>query len=416
VTEAIEAIVIRDAEGRLVTWGRTNIRELASRAGLATETNESFLESLIAERPDLLGIANRSDGSDIDGPFVAFSQVALLAFNNRIIKPDLVLLWQSGHVVIVEVKLFDNPELRDRKVVAQLLEYAACFSKCNESELLECFGSGRSETSWAALIASIFPTSSDPVRLAHRLAAKFEAADLHLVIACDRAPVGLHELVSGVIRQSALGLYAFRVVEVMAFSSGINDMGVAFLPRSLLKTQVVARTAVTVNVAGGSVPAISVSVTALEDQEVATKEARADSPKGVWSEQSFFEDAQERLSEAPVAAIRMFCARAKQLGWPIRWGAGKGGSFSIILPHLADRQVLYFDSQGRLAVYFATLGGAAAELKSYLLTLPGVSFSDGSSPAYIKPAAWVPNASAILTKLENLAPSSDTVSTGGILT
>lgn len=235
-----ETIVMRNEDGRLISWARTDIRHLAERAGLAaTSTNEAFLEQLLAKRPDLLGIGDRTDTSDIEGPFVAFSQEALPALNGRLIYPDLVLLWQSGHVVIVEVKLVDNPELRDRQVVAQLLEYAACFAKCGEDELLEYFGKERSENTWAELVSSLFPGSPDPERLAKRFVEKFKSAKLDLVIACDRAPRGLSELVSGVVRQSALGEYSFRVVEVMAFApvSDGTSGSVLFLPRSLIQTE-----------------------------------------------------------------------------------------------------------------------------------------------------------------------------------
>lgn len=74
-----------------------------------------------------MGLAGADDETDIEGPFRAFTQISLRALNGRIIAPDLVLLTRSGHIVVVEVKLADNPELRDRQVVAQLLELETAF-------------------------------------------------------------------------------------------------------------------------------------------------------------------------------------------------------------------------------------------------------------------------------------------------
>src|SRR5688572_10721496 len=130
--------------------------------------------------------------------------------NGRGIYPDIVYLWQSGHIVVVEVKLADNPELKDRRVVAQIPEYAASFARYSEQDLFALFGKGHAATSWAELVSALFPESADPERLARRFLEKFRSSRLHLLIACDEAPTGLKELVRGVVGQSALGEYEFR--------------------------------------------------------------------------------------------------------------------------------------------------------------------------------------------------------------
>src|SRR5262249_27385209 len=141
-----QKIYFRNAKADLVAWRRAYVRDLpiamvgsAETAQLneadktdKTKVAEIFLESLIAEKPDLLGIGGTYDETDIEGNVCAFRQVQLRALNGRTIYPDIILLWQSGDVVVVEVKLADNAELRDRRVVAQVLEYAACLAQRSE--------------------------------------------------------------------------------------------------------------------------------------------------------------------------------------------------------------------------------------------------------------------------------------------
>jgi hypothetical protein len=101
-------VLITGANGPAV-WTRTRVRALQPSLEALTpgrKSDETFLESLIAAHPELLGIGDLHDESDIEGPFVAFAQVGLTALNGRTIYPDLVILWQSGQVVVVEVKLY----------------------------------------------------------------------------------------------------------------------------------------------------------------------------------------------------------------------------------------------------------------------------------------------------------------------
>jgi hypothetical protein len=263
-----EVIYFRNVTGVLRAWRRTHIRDLqiaTSIGGPGKTCDEKFLEDLVANHPDLLGLAGADDDSDIEGPFRAFTQVSLRALNGRMIAPDLVLLSRSGHIVVVEVKLSDNPELRDRQVVAQLLEYAASFTKCTDDDCLRLFGGENCEaTTWAGFVQSLFPDA--PERLARRFLDKFRTGRLHLVIACDDAPRGLRELVRGVVGQHALGEYDFRVVEIAPYVAEGTNGEVIFLPHVVLETEIVARSSVTVSLPEGErQPSINVSVTPLDE-------------------------------------------------------------------------------------------------------------------------------------------------------
>src|SRR5215471_2446792 len=67
-----EVIYFRSVTGELGAWQRTHIRDLqiaTSTAGPTKTGDEKFLEDLVANHPDLLGLAGANDDSDIEGPF-----------------------------------------------------------------------------------------------------------------------------------------------------------------------------------------------------------------------------------------------------------------------------------------------------------------------------------------------------------
>ena len=66
----------------------------------------------------LLGLDSRRSG--IHGPYVPFLELPLPTPTGRLIYPDIIFLTGSGHIVIVEVKLSVNPELKERHVIAQM--------------------------------------------------------------------------------------------------------------------------------------------------------------------------------------------------------------------------------------------------------------------------------------------------------
>ena len=118
-------IIEHNSQGKTADLVPTTVRELGK--------DEQFLEDLIAAHPALLELETNIEG--VKGPFRIFSQNDFVNALDKSIIPDLTILCASGHVIIVEVKLSDNPELRDRKVIAQILDYAAAFVDRSAEEL-----------------------------------------------------------------------------------------------------------------------------------------------------------------------------------------------------------------------------------------------------------------------------------------
>ena len=247
------------------------IQRYAPTTVAALGRDEAYLESVIADEPSILGLESKASG--IYGPFVAFRQLTFTSPQGRSIRPDIVFLSASGHPVVVEVKLHANAELKDRRVIAQVVDYASAFAAMDEQSLLSVFTNGsRDINSWPGLIEQLFP-DEEPEELANEFLRRFSSGEIKLVIACDKAPIGLRETVEGVAVLNALA-FEFSVIEVRPYSIE-GDPAVLFLARPRLETDIVARTLVTVTYQEGVArPGVSVTVDSPRKVEDAVRDVQ----------------------------------------------------------------------------------------------------------------------------------------------
>jgi hypothetical protein len=92
-----------------------------------SEFSERWLQELIHRQPNCLPIDEIEPGF---GPLVSICMELPTAHGSI----DNLLLTPEGDIVIVEAKLWRNPEAR-RKVVAQALDYAVCLFGMRYSDL-----------------------------------------------------------------------------------------------------------------------------------------------------------------------------------------------------------------------------------------------------------------------------------------
>jgi len=267
-------IVTYAADGKKTVWLPTTLDDM--------KKEEQYLESVIAETPELLCLETRRTG--VYGPYAIFRQLKFTTPQSREIIPDLLLLSASGHVVVVEVKRSSNPELRDRSVIAQAIDYASSLSALSDKELAELFSHGR-ESAWMSLVTSLFPQDKDPEDLGAALLSNIRAGNLNIVIACDKAPVGLYELAKSISVQSYLS-FSLDVIEITPFIPGNGGPDqIMFVPNVRLSTEIVARTAITVTYQQGSpVPSVSIATTSIEEIEenIAAVSREKTWRKGFW--------------------------------------------------------------------------------------------------------------------------------------
>ena len=273
----------------IIKWDNDNTENWTPTTLDQVGKDEWFLETILSDNPQLLRLENRLSG--IREPYVAFRQLSFNTPQGRSIRPDIVYLTGSGHVIITETKLYKNPELKDRRVIAQVVDYAASFSALSEQEITNLFSNGHNDKlSWSELIQQYFPSEPNCEELAETLISRFFSGNLNLVIACDKAPIGLDELVRGVANQSALE-FDLSVVEVTPYTkNGSKPSDIIFIPKTRVATEVISRTVVTVGYRqNDQKPSVDVKTTSIEEIEkglVDIKEGRR--PK-YWDEKSVLE-------------------------------------------------------------------------------------------------------------------------------
>ena len=248
-------------EGAPITsWRPTTLADLGK--------NEEFLEQLIVDRPDLLGLPSLSV------PCKEFRQRRVVNAQDRVRKPDIIFLTSKGEVVIVEVKLHNNAELGDRRVISQIVDYAASLHSQKSEELLQLFQIGDILAgSWPVLVGKLFPDVEDAGELADELQRRLRTGEVHFVIACDRAPKGLYELVEGVASQRALA-FDFDVVELRPYVCDDEKAGVLFFRNTAVKTEIVKHTCVTVTIEKGATdPVVKTTVKGATEMDAAAAEA-----------------------------------------------------------------------------------------------------------------------------------------------
>jgi hypothetical protein len=263
----------------IVHWKSFTTQRSLPRRLRSLGKNEEFLESIIAQHPDLLGLENRRSG--IYGPFSCFRQVALRTPAGREVYPDVVLLTSSGHFIVVEVKLGDNAELKDRDVIAQIIDYASSFAALDDKQLVDLFDKTASEsTSWFDFVTRQFPDEENPEELARIMRERIAAGEINLVIACDQVPSGLPEIVRGIATQQSTS-FSLDLVEITPYCNPNNTEEISFVPSNRLSTEIVARTTVTVTYQG-AVPDVAVETTSIQESPTSQRSPPKNNLARVW--------------------------------------------------------------------------------------------------------------------------------------
>jgi hypothetical protein len=294
---ASQVVVRWNPMGNTERWQPTTLDRL--------NKDERFFENVLAGNVELLGLQSRRTG--IHGPFAIRQQLDMKAPSGRSISPDIVILAASGHVIVVEVKRFVNPELRDRAVIAQIIDYASSFAAMSEQQATQVFG-GSDDRTWTGLVQREFPDDPSPDELAAVLIGRFQSGELNLVIACDKIPAGLPDVVAGIASQRALG-FDLDLVEVVPFVRESTETAeILFVPSTRLATEIVSRTAVTVTYRqGDQQPSTTVQTTPIDvivNTDRSVKRTRTSTE--LVSTQEFYDNLAEVMGNPVASQTRKF--------------------------------------------------------------------------------------------------------------
>jgi len=252
--------------------------------------NEEHLKKLIAQDPSLIPVA---EIESVSSPFdVAITEFPLRGCGSM----DILAFNRSGDIGIVECKLADNPEIR-RKVIGQILEYAAYLNKLDYAALNSFFLQKEGKT-FEELVnekAENEEPEWDKLTFQKTVDQNLKEGKYTLVIVVDKMDDNLRTTID-FINTCGLQKISISALEMNRLSSGDIEILVPHL-------------------FGASKPKDAVL-----------------SQRRSWNENDFFEQAKEKASPNGYELIKKLFAFTKENSDHISWGTGRdSGSFTFQL-------------------------------------------------------------------------------------
>ena len=263
-------------------------RELVRASG----QEERWLQELIHRHPGCLPM-------DQIEPGIGHLIPVCLELPLRVGAVDNLLLTPEGDLVMVEVKLWRNPEAR-RKVVAQVLEYATALFELEYSELERAvkkadFNGGESPERLYDLVdgADALPENEFVDRINRNL----REGRIVVLIVGDGIRTDAEALVTG-LQAHANFHFTFALVEMPVYARSVADSndGYIVVPHTLVKTVEVPR--FTIRTTGGA--------TVVMDSGVDDLEAAKPSRRTSLSSEDFFEMMKGRGPDIPEKLKQFF--------------------------------------------------------------------------------------------------------------
>ena len=188
----------------------TKVQPLAPINSDDNERNEAWFQKLLFENPSLLR------ANEIDGTVKQLVPIAReLETDNGII--DLLFIDSNGFIVVVETKLYRNPESR-RKVVGQIIEYAANLSTWSYEDFCGAVRKA-TESSAADPIIEIFrklKIDIDESGFAHSVTTNLQRGRMLLIVAGDEIQDSIVKM-EQFFNQHAQLTFHFAAVELAVY-------------------------------------------------------------------------------------------------------------------------------------------------------------------------------------------------------
>jgi hypothetical protein len=253
--------------------------------------SEKWLQELIHNHPGLMPVASIEPGFGM--PIAAAMEVS--CGHGHI---DNVFLTPTGDIILVEAKLWSNPEAR-RKVVAQALDYAAALSGSSyqdfETMLLTALGKG-APASLYALIAE-HPDALTEAGFIDAVGLNLRRARMLIMVLGD----GIHgetQALVNLLQGHAGAHFTFALVEIAFWRDPVSAAMIA-IPSTLAQTVMIERGIVRVEQGMATVSAVPVT-------------AVSGKPQSITSE--LFDEAIAKRGAGLPEALRQFAASLEPLG------------------------------------------------------------------------------------------------------
>lgn len=209
---------------------------------------------------------------------------------------DNVLFTDDGHLVIVETKLWRNPEAL-REVIAQALQYTMGVSQLSSEMFESCLRRGDANAKRLRADETVFQRACSELP---QRADDFEEAldrlrsngDILLLIVGDGVRPSAERLVAWMNKTVGTAPFKLGLVELRFYD--VPGAGRIIVPKSLLKITEASRHVVTINVQGALKEQVTASITVPGERRITRKVA---APKTQMTEESL--SAQIRAKNPP---------------------------------------------------------------------------------------------------------------------
>ncbi len=213
----------------------TALTKVSFEAGAENAFDESWLQKQLHDTPSCLPMENIERGFR---PLRAICREIPTSHGPI----DNLFMTGDGDIVIVEVKLWRNPEAR-RKVVAQALDYASCLFKMSYEDFEKAvlkgqFGAAEKPSS----IYSLFTDDNEALGEADFVDAvsrNLSRGSIVVLVVGDGIRAETEQLTA--VLQSHSGLrFTFALIEMSAYAV-TGKTGLLLVPRTLVQTRVIER-------------------------------------------------------------------------------------------------------------------------------------------------------------------------------
>lgn len=212
---------------------------------VAGRQDEGWLQALIQQCPALLPIADIEPGLLPVIPVCMELAVPSGYIDNLMVTPD-------GGIVVIETKLWRNPQAR-REVVGQVLDYAKDLAGLGYEELERAAGAARKEPGFRLYeLVRQEGHDNDEARFIDRVSRNLALGRFLLIIAGDGIQEGAEQLAGFVQRH--VGLHFTLAVVEMSIWRMPEDQRILVLPRIIARTVEIERAVVRVEPGVAVVP------------------------------------------------------------------------------------------------------------------------------------------------------------------
>lgn len=272
--------------------------------------DEGWLQKLLFEHPELVPARELEPIYDVLIPVARELPTAAGPI-------DILYLTPKGNLVLVETKLWRNPEAR-RTVVAQIIDYAKELARWSYQDLCDAVRVARGGTRGVGVdpLLQLVHEEDDPVHTAdfHDLVSRnLRRGRFLLLIVGDGIREDVEHMTEFLQQTPQLG-FTLGVVEIGLYRAVLDHSSPLLVqPRILARTREVVRAIVEVR--NSTDAKIEVTIPETSEREPDGKRTRI-------SEQEFFEDLARSTTTEATELARWILAESERLGWTVDWMAG----------------------------------------------------------------------------------------------